>query len=225
MSDGLVVAFSTVGMGSMGLTHAPDRERVLENRRRFAASAGRSPESLTTPGAVHGIDIARVDAPAPLVPGVDGLITASPELSLLATFADCYPLVLFDPVRRALGLGHAGWRGTAAGIGSALVTALGREFGTRPGDLRAVIGPGICGDCYEVGPEFAERFEAAFLTPGRGDRLLLDLREANRRQLVAAGVPEVQISLSGICTFESDEFFSHRRAPDGARFATLAFYR
>lgn len=220
-----MVAFSTVAMGSMGLTHAPDRDHVLENRRRFSESAGRSPASLTTPGAVHGSDIARVDEPTPLVPGVDGLITASPDVSLLATFADCYPLVVFDPANDALGLGHAGWRGTAAGIARGLVSALRREFGSRPADLRAMVGPGICGDCYEVGPEFADRFEQRFLRPGRGDRLLLDLREANHQQLIGAGVPEAQITISGVCTFESEQFFSHRRAPDGSRFATLAFHR
>ncbi len=208
----------------MGLTNAPDPDRVHENRRRLAARLGRPVESLSALGAVHGAEVARLARPAALVAGVDGLVTDRQDVTLFATFADCYPLVLFDPARHALALGHAGWRGTQAGIAGRLVDALGREFGVEPGGLSAVIGPGICGRCYEVGPEFAGKFEAAVLREGRGDRLLLDLVEANRRQLIAAGIPERMITVVGTCTFESEEYFSHRRQPDGSRFATLAFH-
>ena len=225
MSARLAVEHSTVAMGSMGLTHAPDPLRVLENRRRFAAEAGVPVESLSVVGAVHGIEVARIDEPAPLVQGVDGLLTDSPEVSLLATFADCYPLVLFDAAHHAVALGHAGWRGTQSGIAKRLVAALGREYGSDPAETLAIIGPGICGNCYEVGPEFAGRFPAAVLKAGRAGRLLLDLREANRLQLREAGIAEDRISVVDTCTFESSELFSHRRQPDGSRFATLAFYR
>ena len=212
-------------MGSMALTNSSDPERVLENRRRFAAAAGVPSESITVVGAVHGAEVARIDAPAALVAGVDGLVTDSPDVSLFATFADCYPLVIFDPDLHALALGHAGWRGTKGGMAGQLVAALAREYGSDPAGMLAVVGPGICGECYEVGPEFAERFGASLLMAGRGDRLLLDLREANRLQLVAAGIPSDRITVVDTCTLESEEFFSHRRKPDGSRFATLAFFR
>ena len=221
----IVHGFSTLPMGSMGLTHAADPDRVAENRRKFARSLHVQPESLTVVGAVHGSEIARVDRPVPLVREVDGLVTDRPGVALFATFADCFPLIAYDPHNRALGLAHAGWRGTEEEIAKKLVAMLKREYGSVASELRVGIGPGICGDCYEVGPEFAERFPPEVLKPGTGDRLLLDLVEANRRQLLAAGVLFRRIRALEFCTFESDRLFSHRRQPDGSRFAALAVLR
>lgn len=221
----IVHGFSTVPMGSMGLTHASDPELVTENRRRFAAALGVRPESLTVVGAVHGSEIARVDRAVPLVKDVDGLVTDQPGVALFATFADCYPLIAYDPLNRALGLAHAGWRGTEAEIAKKLVAALKREYGSVAAELRVGIGPGICGDCYEVGPEFADRFPPEVLKAGEGDRLLLNLVEANRRQFLAAGVLPRRIRALDFCSFESDRLFSHRRRPDGTRFAAIAALR
>ena len=221
----IVHGFSTAAMGSMGLTHAPDPEVVTGNRRRFAASLGIRPEAITAIGAVHGAEIARPDRPVPLLKEVDGAVTDQPGVALFATFADCFPLIAYDPEHRALGLAHAGWRGTAAGIAGRLVQALRREYGSAPKDLRVGIGPGICGSCYEVGPEFAERFPAEVLRAGEGDRLLLDLALANRIQFEEAGVQARRIRALEFCTFESDRLFSHRRLPDGSRFAALVSLR
>src|SRR4030088_1377250 len=115
-------------MGSMGLTHAADPDRVAENRRRFARSLNVKPESLTVVGAVHGSEVARVDRPVPLVKDVDAIVTAPPAVALFAVFADCYPLLVYDPHNRALGLAHAGWRGTDQGIARKLVATLKREY-------------------------------------------------------------------------------------------------
>ena len=208
-------------MGSMGLTHAPDPVPVLESRRRFAGAVGIDPAWITPLGAVHGSDVGRVEAAGTLVPGVDGLVTDALRVGLFATFADCYPLIAYDPAHHAVGLAHAGWRGTAAGIAGRLVAALAENFGSEPGSLHVGIGPGICGACYEVGPEFADRFPEETLTRGAEGRLLLDLAEANRLQFLAAGVAAEKIELSGDCTLESPAFFSHRGLPDGSRFATL----
>jgi polyphenol oxidase len=218
-------AFSTVPMGSMGLTHAADPTMVVENRRRFVRSLHANPEWLTVVGAVHGAEVVRVDLPLTLVEGVDGIVTDRPGVALFAVFADCLPLVVYDPVNRALGLAHAGWRGTEAGIAGKVIAALEREYGSVAAELRVGIGPGICGDCYEVGPEFAERFPAEVLKAGEGDRLLLDLVEANRRQFLEAGVTTGQVWAHELCTLESDELFSHRRQPDGTRFGALAVLR
>lgn len=207
------------------MTHAPDPESVLANRRRLAAAAGLAAEGLTVIGAVHGTRVARVDEPLALVEDVDGLITDRRGVALFAAYADCYPLVAYDPLRNVVGLAHAGWRGTAGGIAGSLVAALQREYGSQPADLWIGIGPGICGRCYEVGPEFTEHFAPEFLSPGTGDRLLLDLRAANRRQLESAGVDQARIGESELCTRESDELFSHRRQPDGTRFAGLVALR
>ena len=221
----LGLGFSTVPTGSMGLTHAADPTLVIENRRRFARSLNANPEWITVVGAVHGSEVARVDKPLTLYEGVDGIVTDRPGVGLFAVFADCLPLIVYDPVHRALGLAHAGWRGTEAGIARELVAILSREYGSVAGELRVGIGPGICGDCYEVGPEFAERFSPEVLKGGDGDRLLLDLVEANRRQFIEAGVQPGQVWAHELCTLESECLFSHRRQPDGTRFAALAVLR
>jgi len=106
-----------------------------------------------------------------------------------------------------------------------VVATLRREYGSVAAELRVGIGPGICGDCYEVGPEFAERFPPEVLKATAGDRLLLDLVEANRRQFLEAGVLPRRIRALEFCTFESERLFSHRRQPDGSRFAALAVLR
>ncbi len=117
---------------------------------------------------------------------------------------------------------HAGWRGTAAAVAVRAVETLVREYGSRPADLVAGIGPGICGCCYEVGEEVAERFDAAHLRPSAAGRRLLDLAAANRAQLEQAGVPAERVHVHGACTRESPALPSHRRSPDGQRFACLA---
>jgi len=138
-------------MGSMGLTHAADPTQVIENRRRFVRLLHANPEWLTVVGAVHGSEVVRLDLPLTLVEGVDGIVTDRPGVALFAVFADCLPLIVHDPVNHALGLAHAGWRGTEAGIAgekshhlrvayaAALAADAGREAGGVPGP-RAVAG-------------------------------------------------------------------------------------
>lgn len=218
----LVHGFSTTSLGSVGLTHAPDPEPVLASRRAFARVLGISSE-LTTVGAVHGITLARVDEAHGVVQGVDGLVTDKHGVALFATFADCYPIVLWDPQKRVAALVHAGWRGTQAHVGATAVTFMRDEYGSAPSDIRAGIGPGICGRCYEVGGEVASRFDPGFVSPGEGDRFLLDLAEANRAQLEHAGVREVHVI--GLCTKETSFLPSHRRDPDGTRFGAIVALR
>ena len=215
--------FSTNALGSVGLTHAPDPVPVLASRRAFARAVGIGDQPLTTAGAVHGSTVARVDEPREVVQGVDGLITNTRGVALFATYADCYPIVLWDPVKRAAGLAHAGWRGTAAGVANAAVKAMQDEFGSAPGNIRAGIGPGICGRCYEVGGEVASQFDPRFSTQGDGDRFLLDLAAVNRAQLLEAGVTEVHVL--GLCTKETSFLPSHRRSPDGTRFGAIVALR
>ena len=220
---GLLHGFSTLVLGSVGLSHAPDHEPVLTSRRDFARALGVDSEPLTVLGAVHGASVARVDEPQDVVQGVDALVTDRRGVSLFATYADCYPIVLWDPQRRCAALVHAGWRGTVAGVGPAAVRALGDEYGSEPAGIRAGIGPGICGRCYEVGEEVASRFDPRFVSPGPGDRFLLDLAAANRAQLEEAGVPNVHTL--GMCTKETSFLPSHRRSPDGTRFGAIVALR
>jgi len=208
----------------MGLSHAPDRAAVMKSRDEFAQILELdSSKSLTVAGAVHGADVARVDSAPAMIDDVDALITDRPGIGLFTTHADCFPIVLWDPIHRAVGLAHAGWRGTRAGVSVAALKAMEREFGTIPRDVRAGIGPGICGRCYEVGPEVAAEFEDAFLTRGDGDRFLLDLAASNNVQLKAAGVRAVHDI--AMCTKESYLFPSHRRLPDGTRFGAIVALR
>ena len=200
-----------------------DGQLLTPERRAFALEVGFDPERVAFMGAVHGAAVANVDKPG-LYDDVDGLVTDRPGVALFATYADCYPVLLLDPKRGAAGLGHAGWRGTRAGISGALVEALSYHFGSAPDDLVAGIGPGVCADCYEVSAEVGARFPTE-VRRASGDRWLLDLALANRRQLEAAGVPAKQIHVHGACTRESADLPSHRRSPDGARFGCLLALR
>ena len=212
--EGLVHGFSTLDLGSV---------KVKDSRRRFAELLSLDPNALTTVGAVHGSGVARVDAPQERVDEVDALITDCPGIALFATYADCYPIVLWDPDHRAAALAHAGWRGTEAEVAAHTVQAMRREFGTDPSRLKAGIGPGICGRCYEVGEEVATRFDPRFVQPTEGDRFLLDLAAALHAQLEEAGIQ--QIFQLGLCTKETPFLPSHRRTPDGARFGAIVAIR
>ncbi|HEX6548987.1 MAG TPA: peptidoglycan editing factor PgeF [Candidatus Dormibacteraeota bacterium] len=219
----LIHAFSTLALGSMRRTA---ESLVTPERAALLAQLGLDAGRLSVAGAVHGADVARIDEAQGAVEGVDALVTDQPGLPLLATFADCYPVVLYDPVRVAVGLAHAGWRGTRAGVAANTVAALSREYGSRPEDLVAGIGPGICGRCYEVGKEVATQFADGVVRPGAGTgKYLLDLAEANRRQLLEAGLDPAHVHVLDACTKESPELPSHRRRPDGIRAACVVALR
>ena len=220
---GFVHGFSTIALGSVGLTHAPDPAPVLASRRAFARALGIDSEPVTTVGAVHGSSVARVDEPQEVVQGVDGLVTDRRGVALFATFADCYPIVLWDSKTKSAGLAHAGWRGTVAGVAKAAVKAMRDEYGSLPEDIQAGIGPGICGRCYEVGGEVAEQFDSRFVAQGAGDRFLLDLAAANKALLEESGV--VNVHVMGLCTKETEFLPSHRRTPDGTRFGAIVAIR
>ncbi|MCC6168124.1 MAG: peptidoglycan editing factor PgeF [Caldilineaceae bacterium] len=196
-------------------------ERVQANRLRFAEAVGVAREHLVSCRQVHGTGVAKVDwADAGQVQeGVDAAITDAVGLPLGLVFADCAPLLLYDPVRHVLGVCHAGWRGTVNGATAATVWALQAAYGTEPGDLRAAIGPSIGPASYEVGDEVVEMVRARLSQPdavlsyphGAEGRAHLDLWRANALQLIEAGVPEAQIEVSAIDTAQhTDDFFSHR---------------
>ena len=218
---GLVHGFSTVALGSVGLKQAPDRDAVLASREAFASTLGLDGVPLTMIGSVHGAEVARVDDPVYSVDDVDALITNRPGLALFATYADCYPIVLWDPEKHVAGLVHAGWRGTQAGVASRAIDFMRDEFGCRY--IRAGIGPGICERCYEVGEDVASKFDARFVNPGKGGKWLLDLAAANAAQLEDAGAKAVYDI--GMCTKETYLFPSHRRHPDGTRFGAIVAVR
>lgn len=226
--------------GDMSFTtgaHHP--EAIRANRAAWLACIGSAPERAVMPGLVHGTivqavtgaDAGRgVESPDTAVRAVDGLTTDAPGLTLLMCFADCVPLIAVDTRRRAIGLAHAGWRGTLAGMAAALIGAMRQAYGSTPTEMVAIIGPSIGPDAYEVGSDVADQFAAAYphddLIRTVNGRTHLDLWAANRAQFARAGIASAAIFTSGICTFaRGDRFFSHRyavrhREPEG-RFAVM----
>ena len=198
-----------------------DRARVLENFHRFCAALGREPAHPVRTHQVHSATVARVDwsDAGSRKKDCDAFITNAVALPLFLVFADCVPLILFDPVHHALGACHAGWRGTVNGIGPAALKAMAAAFGTRAADVQVGIGPSIGPESYEVGDDVIQ-LATAKLTGGEkyfckrnGDRSnpCFDLWQANADQLTAAGVPCSNIEIAGIDTARNiDEFYSHR---------------
>ena len=133
--------------------------------------------------------------------------------------ADCASIFVLDPLKRAVGLAHAGWKGTASLMGKKVVSSMMEAFGCRADDMICCIGPCICGRCYEVGEDVAGFFSEGFWQdrglieeiPGAAGKYLLDIEKANIFALSSAGVKAENIYASGMCTMESDMFFSHRR--------------
>ena len=156
---------------------------------------------------------------------VDGLVTNEPELCLATFYADCVPLFFVDPVQKAIGLSHSGWRGTVGKIGKITVEKMTRLYGTDPKDVVAAVGPSICQDCYEVSEDVIEQFrknydekywERLFYAKENG-KYQLDLWEANRIVLREAGIPAEQIAVTNICTCCNSELLFSHRASQGKR--------
>lgn len=206
--------FSSLNLGrSVG--DSPDA--VEENYRRVCQVLGVAHESLVTGYQVHSDRVAVVGRAhrGYLLKDTDALVTDSVDICLTLRFADCVPLVFFDPVRQAVGLAHAGWKGTVSKIGGKVVEAMQFAYGCKPADIIAGIGPSIGPCCYQVGADVIQQVQQAFsgvdgLFVAQGDGSLhLDLWAANRRALEALGIEIIEVS--GLCTScHRDEFFSHR---------------
>jgi len=230
---------------NLGFTPEDSRRAVEQNRAAFLRELGAVRKGhelpLVTVRQIHS-DLIHCVPEMPEAPlAGDGLVTQTPGLLLAILTADCLPVILADTKRRAIGVFHAGWRGTVKRIAEKGVGEMQRWFGSRPRDIKAAIGPGVHGCCYSVGPEVRTQFESQFeygsklfreveesdpvrekypllfLTaraPGHSElpkKIFLDLVEANRRQLLAVGVPAKNISASPLCTScHTDLLFSHR---------------
>lgn len=212
---------------NFSFSRGDDRAAVMENHRRFAEAVGYPVENLVFSNQVHETKVRRVTAAdrgkgifrESDIIGVDALITNEENVVLMTFFADCVPLFLYDKKNRAIGAAHSGWRGTVKRIGALTVNAMNKEFGTKPEDLLAVIGPSICQECYEVSEDVAESFQAEFaknqwdeiLLRKPAHKYLLNLWRANEIILQEAGIPAEQIQVSGLCTCcNPDLLFSHR---------------
>ena len=224
---------------NLSFTDWDTRENVLENRRRFQNALGAQDLSLIALKQIHSDVIHPFEGPPAKACRGDASITAFPGLFLAVQTADCVPILLVDPKKRAVAAIHAGWRGTLARIAPKALGQMQMRFGSKPADILAALGPAIGGCCYEVGTEVATQFTSQFasaadwfdelrtgdepnplqwlnmMPPGHQPppkNVLLDLRRANRAQLIEAGLKARNIFVSDLCTAcRPDLLFSYRK--------------
>lgn len=208
---------------NVGGTVGDETARVQENRRRSFQALGRKFESLFDVWQVHGTEVVCTDSPRP--PNqphlkADVILTDQPGVTLFMRFADCVPIFLYDPIRQAVGLAHAGWQGTVKKTAAYAVKAMQARYCSRPQDILAGIGPSVGAHHYEVGPEVVEQVQQAFGSDakellkspnggGENSGVQFDLWRAN--QLVLEGVGVQQIEVACICTAcHLEDWYSHR---------------
>ncbi|SDC74704.1 conserved hypothetical protein [Paenibacillus sp. UNCCL117] len=217
--------------------HVEDvHEDVVENRRRLAEALGHPFECGIYAEQVHGKEIQVVtkretgagrDSRETALQAKDGFVTNERGVMLYALFADCVPLYFYDPIRHAVGLAHAGWKGTALQIARSLLETMSAAYGTKARDVRAAVGPSIGACCYEVDETVVRRMDRALAEAGSAGRdedgnsfyvrrqngkYMLNLQQINRQILIQAGILPSHIEISGLCTScRTDLFFSHRK--------------
>lgn len=217
-------------LSTMNLSYmrGDEKECVDENYRRIAKVLGCKIEDIVCSDQTHTTNVKKVTADDKgkgiVKPrdykDIDGLITNEPGIALATFYADCVPLYIVDPVHHAIGLSHSGWRGTVKRMGAVTLKKMKEEYGTKPEDVYAAIGPSICQDCYEVSKDVADEFREVFLAQRDEDKLLyqkskekfqLNLWYANYCVFREAGVPEKNIEVTDVCTCcNPDILFSHR---------------
>ena len=245
---GFVHAFSTrLGGVSEGIyssmnlsfTRGDKEEAVKENYKRMADAAGFDMNDIVTSDQTHTANVRLVTEkdrgngitkPRPYT-DVDGMITNVPGVVLCTFYADCVPLYFVDPVHKAIGLSHSGWRGTVGKIGKVTIEKMAEQFGSDPEEIFTAIGPSICQDCYEVSEDVILEFQKAFeekyweklFYKKKNGKYQLDLWEANHIIFLKAGIKEEHISMPGICTCCNPEFLFSHRASHGRRGNLAAF--
>lgn len=201
---------------NLGLSSGDEPARVEENRRRFLAALEAEPGSVCGLSQVHGDRVFQGE-PCWFEEEADAAVSDDPGLLLVVGAADCFPLLYYDPRSGAVGAAHCGWRGSLAGLAAKVVGELAARYGSRPGDIRVAVGPGIRGPCYQVSADVAESFLAqgfapSVATPDGPGHYRLDLAAANRAALLAAGVAPEHLWDSGLCTHcDAARFYSYRR--------------
>lgn len=219
--------------------HVHDRaEHVVENRRRLAQTTRLPFTAWTYAEQVHGRRVAVVgeqdkgagrDSRETALQATDAFVTNVPGICLSAQFADCVPLYFLDPVRKAVGLAHAGWKGTVLKVSMATIDTMAHTFGSRPEHILAAIGPSIGPCCYEVDDRVIREVDAVvselklpvrpdaageppLYTPTTEGKYMLDLQQLNRQIMIKAGILPSNIEVTKLCTScRTDLFFSHRK--------------
>lgn len=203
---------------NLGGTVGDEPSRVQENKRRLLQAMQRTPDSLFEVWQVHGANILKADRPAPFrekVPRADAVITENPQVTLLMRFADCVPIYFYDPDHKAIGMAHAGWKGTIKHIARKTVEHMKRHYRTDPTRLMVGIGPSIGPDHYHVGQDVSSRVQNAFpesyhqLIGGQHGKQTFNLWEANRQDLLQAGVKHIEVA--ELCTAcHPQDWYTHR---------------
>ena len=228
-------------LGSMNLsyTRGDDPTHVDENYRRMAAAIGVKPEHMVCTHQTHTTNVRIVtkeDAGKGVTrekdyTDVDGLITNVPGICLVTFYADCVPLYFADPIRKAVGLSHSGWRGTVHKIGKITVQAMADQYGSRPEDIVAIIGPSICQDCYEVSEDVILEFQKYYREDCQSElyyrkengKYQLNLWRANEIVMEEAGILPENIHTTQWCTCCNPKLLYSHRASKGKRGNLAAF--
>ncbi len=228
---------STGHLASLNLSFTREEEPravTMENYRIFCEAEGIPVESMVMDTYEHGTTVRSVDRrdrgkgyTLPSLPPCDGLVTDDPAVSLMTGHADCMAFFLADPVKRAIGLAHAGWRGALARIGAEVVRMMHACYGCEPADLIAGVGPAICPKCFEVDAALGETFQTSFpatdcLRSGKPGKAYVDLWQIAACQFMEAGVLPEHISLMDVCTVEDVRLFSYRG--DGGKTGGMTAY-
>ncbi|HJT25065.1 MAG TPA: peptidoglycan editing factor PgeF [bacterium] len=209
---------------SLNLSHKvqDDASRVEENRTLLSRALGMDLGRVVHADQVHGDRVLKLNAAnRPSEGGSlgegDGIITNEKGIPIMLMVADCLPVLFYDPTHQAAGLAHAGWRGTVSHVAAKTLLAMGEAYGTRPEEVRAVLGPCIGACCYEVGEDVRKEFSDIFpwapevFTQSSARHWKLDLAEANARQLLEIGLQDENLIRSGLCTIRHNSlFYSHR---------------
>lgn len=206
---------------NISITRGDDPEAVAENKRRIAGALGVRVEDMTFTHQTHTTNVAVVKEAdrGRRFMETDGMVTDVPGVCLVTFYADCVPLFFVDPVKKAIGLSHSGWRGTVGKMGKVTVEKMVENYGSNPSDIIAAIGPSICQECYEVSEDVIEEFRKNFPEPQHKDlfylkengKYQLDLWRANELVFLEAGICAEHIVVTNVCTHcNPDILFSHR---------------
>lgn len=217
---------------NMATSVGDSRENVLENRSRALKALSSKPKGIYDVWQVHGNRVVLTRQPRPLGEPhqqADAIITDHPDVMLLMMFADCVPVVFYDPHHHAVGIAHAGWKGTVAKVAQECVFSMKQAFGTQPEDLLVAIGPSICPEHYAVGSEVTHAIKNALgddsseVLLQENGMIALDLWRANEIILTQSGVLPHHIQTVEICTAEhTQDWYSHRaEMGKTGRFATM----
>lgn len=212
---------------NLSFDRGDDPLKVLENFKRIGASMGVKVEDMVLSKQTHTTNVRVVTAEDKgkgvmqerNYTDVDGMITNVPGICLVTSYADCVPLYFVDPVKKAIGLSHSGWRGTVGKIGKNTVQLMQENFGSKPEDLLAAVGPSVCMDCYEVSEDVIEQFKEAFEKKYREDlfykkengKYQLNLWKANELIFLESGILPEHMAITNVCTHcNSKILYSHR---------------